>query len=63
MLNVGDLVEVIYRENKPAIITSIFQESDRKDKFKEIKTYYVVKHFEDEGTGEWLETSLRRLTA
>lgn len=63
MLNVGDLVEVIYRRNKPAIITSIFQESDRKDKFKEIKTYYVVKHFEDEGTGEWLEIALRRLTA
>jgi hypothetical protein len=63
MLNVGDIVEVIYRENKPAIIISILKERDNKDKFKEMKTYYVVKHFEDEGTGEWLETSLRRLTA
>jgi hypothetical protein len=40
-----------------------FFKNNNKDKFKEMKTYYVVKHFEDEGTGEWLETSLRRLTA
>ena len=63
MFKVGDLVEVIYRENKPAIITSIFNERDNKDKFKKMKTYYVVKHLESESTGEWLETSLRPLTA
>jgi len=61
MFKVGDLVEVKYRENKPGIITSIFEETDRKDKFKHKRTFYVVKHLESESTGEWLETSLRPL--
>jgi len=63
MFKVGDLVEVKYRKNKPGIITSIFEEMDNKDKFRKSHTYYVVKYLESESTGEWLETSLRPLTA
>ena len=63
MFKVGDLVEVKYRENKPGIITSIFEETDNKDKFRYKRTFYVVKYLESESTGEWLESSLRPLTA
>jgi hypothetical protein len=62
MFKVGDLVEVVWQK-KPGIITSIFEESDNKDKFKKSRTYYVVKYLESESTGEWLESSLRPLTA
>ena len=62
MFKVGDLVEVKYRENKPGIITSIFEETDNKDKFRYKRTFYVVKYLESESTGEWLESSLRSLT-
>jgi hypothetical protein len=62
MFKVGDLVEVVWQK-KDGIITSIFEETDRKDKFKHKRTFYVVKLFESESTGEWLETSLRPLTA
>jgi len=62
MFKVGDLVEVKYRKNKPGIVTSIFEETDNKDKFRKSHTYYIVKYLEDESTGEWLESSLRPLT-
>jgi len=62
MFKVGDLVEVVWQK-KAGIITSIFEETDRKDKFKHKRTFYVVKHLESESTGEWLESSLRPLTA
>jgi len=61
MFKVGDLVEVVWQK-KPGIITSIFEETDYKDKFRYKRTFYVVKHLESESTGEWLESSLRPLT-
>jgi hypothetical protein len=63
MFKVGDLVEIKHRQNKPGIVTSIFEETDYKDKFRYKRTFYVVKHLESESTGEWLESSLRPLTA